>query len=408
MSVGAAVSGWTPWPVGFRDASLQSPGATRSAESMTSIVSLVGILGRFAGDLMMSALGWASSLLFGRVPRAHERFLVLMMAASFAWLVALAGLLVPSVVSWLLSSTPHPPFLNLAWLAGALLGAVVLLPALVGLAGTLVPADGRRPEGVGFVREIGRGYVLAPLISGLLIFLAAVGLVRKIRSVRHRWVDVHIPIVMAAGAYEETASILAEALNASGVEVVIRDAPRVLTIPAWLLTHAAGPNVGKLRPGRVVALCAPDLRIGLYPSDIAISCPAEKRTRLRAALLTALLSAAAHLTTSAEAQAIEDRLRELSRTVQRAGIAQQLEVRRELAVIDAEMLDLAVSSDEWDTLNRLRLQAERDEFMRLAGQVVDVPAVGHRSSIRTDAPDGPPRTLPGARVSRDLRSERVR
>jgi hypothetical protein len=39
---------------------------------MTILVSVFGFVGRFAGDLLTSALGWASSLLFGRVPRAHQ------------------------------------------------------------------------------------------------------------------------------------------------------------------------------------------------------------------------------------------------------------------------------------------------------------------------------------------------
>jgi hypothetical protein len=34
---------------------------------MTILVSVFGFAGRFAGDLLTSALGWASSLLFGRV-----------------------------------------------------------------------------------------------------------------------------------------------------------------------------------------------------------------------------------------------------------------------------------------------------------------------------------------------------
>ena len=55
---------------------------------MTTLVSLFGIVGRFAGDLLMSALGWASSLLFGRVPRSHQIFLVGMMAGSLLWSVA--------------------------------------------------------------------------------------------------------------------------------------------------------------------------------------------------------------------------------------------------------------------------------------------------------------------------------
>ena len=70
---------------------------------MTIFVSIFGILGRFAGDLLTSALGWASSLLFGRVPRSHQIFLVVMMAWSFTWVVMVLSLLVPSVAAFLLS-----------------------------------------------------------------------------------------------------------------------------------------------------------------------------------------------------------------------------------------------------------------------------------------------------------------
>ena len=88
---------------------------------MTMLLSGFGLLGRFAGDLLTSALSWASSLLFGRVPRSHQIFLVLMMAGSFLWLVIVLVLLVPSAAALLLSSTPHPPFVDRAWLGFALL-----------------------------------------------------------------------------------------------------------------------------------------------------------------------------------------------------------------------------------------------------------------------------------------------
>lgn len=73
---------------------------------MTILVSVFGFAGRFAGDLLTSALGWASSLLFGRVPRSHQVFLVLMMAGSFLWLVLLLALILPIVSSTLLAATP--------------------------------------------------------------------------------------------------------------------------------------------------------------------------------------------------------------------------------------------------------------------------------------------------------------
>jgi hypothetical protein len=57
------------------------------SRTMTILISIFGFAGRIAGDLLTSALGWASSLLFGRVPRSHQIFVVLMMAGSFTWLL---------------------------------------------------------------------------------------------------------------------------------------------------------------------------------------------------------------------------------------------------------------------------------------------------------------------------------
>jgi hypothetical protein len=326
---------------------------------MTIIVSIFGVAGRFAGDLLMTALGWASSLLFGRVPRAHQIFLVLMMAFSLLWAVLLLGLLVPSVAGFLLSATPHPRFIDNAWLGLALLLGVIVLPLLVGLAGYLVPADGERPGGISVVRDILRGYLLAPLISGLLIFLAGVGMVRKLRSRRHGWSDIHVPIVLRPGGYDQVVQDLGDTLAIAGLPATAREAPWVLTLPARLLTAVASDNVRKLRPDRLIELSAPTLRIGVYPSDIAISGPTKDRVRARAAILSRLATTAAHLTTSAEAQAVEDRIGKVTtaRTATGDGASG---VHAAFAAIDASLLDLAVPTDEWDILYRLRLEIERD------------------------------------------------
>ena len=66
---------------------------------MTMLISFFGFAGRIAGGLLTSALGWASSLLFGRVPRSHQVFLVLMMAGSSTWLLLVLGLMLPSTAA---------------------------------------------------------------------------------------------------------------------------------------------------------------------------------------------------------------------------------------------------------------------------------------------------------------------
>jgi hypothetical protein len=323
---------------------------------MTTIVSVFGILGRFAGDLLTSALGWASSLLFGRVPRSHQIYLVLMMAGSFLWIVAILGIVVPSLATIVLTTTPHPQFVNLRWFTAALFITLVALPILVGLAGYLVPADGERVEGAGVVVELLRGYLLTPLLAALLIFMSCVGIVRKVRSLRHGWVETHVPIVAVPGRYEAMVGDLRRGLVTAGAMLDERDAPRVLTLPALILTKVAGPNVRKLRPDRLVELSGHDVRVGVYPYDIAISSNKADRMRLRAAVMDALGNADAHLTTSAEAQAVEGRIQRLGEAA--AAGATVLEIRQGLDDIDCRLLALAVSAEEWDILDRQRLKLE--------------------------------------------------
>ena len=327
---------------------------------MTILISAFGVAGRFAGDLLMTALGWASSLLFGRLPRSHQVFLVLMMALSFLWIVAVVALLVPTVASTLLATTPHPPFVDNQWFGFAVLLSVILLPLCVGAAGYLVPAEGERPGGVIVLREVLRGYLLAPVISGLLIFLAGVGIARKIRSRRHGWSDAHVAIVVKPGGYDQLVTDVQKALENADLRVTAADAPWVLTVPARILTRVSGSGVRKLRPDRLIALTGPDLNVGVYPSDIAISGTSHDRTRARAAIVSRLATASAHMTTSEEAQEVEDRLGKLASPDAATGAASGTGARAELEEIDATLLDLAVPTDEWDILYRIRLQIERD------------------------------------------------
>jgi hypothetical protein len=282
-----------------------------------------------------------------------------MMALSFVWLLLALGLLVPSIASFLASTTPRPPFVDERWLGYALLYGVLFLPLLVGLFGHLVPAEGHRRDGLAMVRDVLRGYPLTPLISGLLIFLAGVGIVRKIRSRGHGWSDIHVPIVAERDGYDRIVADLEDVLDTAGLEPKAQEAPWVLTMPARLLTAVSGENIRKLRADRLVELEGRNLRIGIYPSDIAISGKTRDRTRARAAILSRLAASAAHLTTSAEAQKLEDQIAKLAASNGKHAANGD----GKFDAIDAKLLELAVPTDEWDILYRLRLQAERDRLI---------------------------------------------
>jgi hypothetical protein len=327
---------------------------------MTIMLSIVGMMVRFAGAILTTTLGWASTLLFGRVQRSHQVFVASMLAGSLLWLVLIVAAVVPPVVSVTLSLTPHPPSVTETLIRATVLAGILIVPLAVGVSASLVPSDGDRPTGLARVREWLRGYLLTPILGGLMLFLPSVGISRKARSVRHHWSDVHIPIVVKPDGYDAIASDLLTTLRAAGIMVRSEDAPRVLSLPAWILTRVAGPGVRTLRAERLVELKGTDLRIGIYPSDIAISGTAAERSRARAAILSRLATTAAHLTASAEAQEVEDRIEAL--VARRAddvpgNTARQ---RAEFDAIDRTLLDLPVSTDEWDILYRIRLQIERD------------------------------------------------
>jgi hypothetical protein len=325
-----------------------------------------------------------------------------MLGASLLWLICLLGLLIPTVSAFYAATTP---FVKDQWLATALLGGAIALPLVVGAAGFLVPAAGARPDPIALVKELLRGYVLAPVLVALLAFLGGVGLVRKVRSRRHGWSDVHVAIVSEPEAkrYDELVDDLLDGLARAGLEVEARDAPRILSVPAWLLTRVSGEHVRRLRPERLIELAGRNLRVGVYPSDIAISGTDRVRTRARAAIVARLVTSSAHLTTTAEGQRIEDDLRDLAASRRRSAPPTGASLERAFDPIDEQLLDVEVPTDEWDLIYRLRLQAERDLLIGAEPGTVFPGARAHDAGERAPADDE--RSAPPVAATGDRRPD---
>src|SRR6266542_3641875 len=94
---------------------------------MILITTVAGVIGRFAGRVLNSALGWATVLLFGKVAQSRQILLLLVTLGSLAWAAALAGVLVPSVGTFLLAAVPAPDFVEPNWLRLAMLAVPIVL-----------------------------------------------------------------------------------------------------------------------------------------------------------------------------------------------------------------------------------------------------------------------------------------
>ena len=259
--------------------------------------------------------------------------------------------------------------------AAMLVGALVV-PGVVGfLILWLSPAADRR--GKAAIASVLRGYPVTALLAALLVFLAGLAIYRKAWSLARRWTDAHVPLVVEPGHYEDVARDLDDALSQAGLDVTPRPAPSVMSRPAQWLARVAGRESAALVPDHMVQLHGPDLDVLVYPMDLLISGTAGHVMRARAAMASRLTTSAAHLTVSAEAQGIEDRLTRLARGAASDGepVFDDATVD-DLAAIDHLLATVQIPYDEWEVLYRQRLQVERDLRARaMARPATPIPVV---------------------------------
>lgn len=125
-------------------------------------------------------------------------------------------------------------------------------------------------------------------------------------------------------------------------------------LPSRLLATVGGESVRRLVPEKMVMLKAEALEVTIHPSDVAVVGSKEAVARARAAVADRLTDTEAYLTTSKEAQEIEDELRALR------GAPEAERALATLRDIDERLSSLVVPYEEWEVLYRQRLQVERD------------------------------------------------
>jgi hypothetical protein len=343
---------------------------------MALIGSLFAMLGRFAGRLLNSVLSWATILLFGSVEPRKQTMLSIIALGSLVWVAFAVGVLVPDIGALLIAAVPVPDFVDETIVRLVMLAGALLLPLAIGAGIVFLVMAGDRPRGGQLVASVLRGYPFTLALAFTIAFLAIVALVRKIRSLARGWQTEHVPVVVKPGQYESLLAELRAVLQRAELGAGVKAASPFLTLPAKVLEAAAGSRLGNLVPDRLMLLVGPHLEVLVYPSDVAISGTKVAVARARAAIASELTHAPAYLTTSGDAQRVEDRIRSVA---DRAAIDGAVD----LTEIDASIARLTVPFDEWETVYRERLQVERDV---LTGRPI---ALGTPERPRTPSRPGP-------------------
>ena len=330
---------------------------------MAILGSIFALLGRVAGRLLNSALGWATILLFGKVSGRKQTLLLVVALGSLLWIVTLIGILFPSIGTFLLAFVPVPDFVDEGVVRLIMLGLALLIPLAIGVAAVFLTEASRRPKGGAILGSVLRGYPFTLVLAVTIVLLSGVSLVRKVRSLTKRWDDAHVAVIVKPGAYDQVLAQLEKVLRSAGMDVSQKPAPAVLSVPPRLLDAVAGKELGELVPDKLMLLVAPDLEALIYPSDIAISGTRANVARARAAIASELTRAPAYMTSSAESERLEDAIAQIAEGGGTAfGDVEVLRAR--LKALDPKIATLSVPFEEWETVYRMRLQVERDLLRR--------------------------------------------
>lgn len=341
---------------------------------MAILGSLFALVGKFVGRILTTTLGWASSLLFGRVPQDRQIWLAVLTFGSLVWVASIVGILIPDVGTVLLTAFPRPAWIPELWVRLAMTAVALALPAVLGGVTLLLFDPEDRPRGIGLVVQIGRGYLLVPALAVTLIVLAVAGTVRKLDTVLHRRQDAHVPLVVRPGRYDALVDTLEQTLRQGGLRTRRRAGPTVLTIPARVLARIAGNGIRRLVPDRLVELRGHTVSVAVYPTDLAITGTADAVARARALVTRDVQSTDAWFTTTREAQAVEDRM---------AALEGADAATRDAALpeLDRKLLDLQIDQDTFEVLYRRRLQLAVPPRLELRDAREPVPPV-HRPQRR--------------------------
>ena len=338
---------------------------------MAIFTALIGVIGRKVGQLLNTIFGWATIMLFGKVPQSRQIFLSIISFGSVAWIVVVLGIIFPSVGTFLLAFAPIPSWVDKNWVRLAMLAGALLIPLIVGTASLFILDPEDRPQGAGGkLKSILKGYIFTPGLALTLILLTIFAPLMRLPMMVKRWKTQHVPMVVEPNDYLAVVGEIERALGSSGWSTTRHQASWMMRFPTKILSAVAGGTIQNLVADRLTALRARDLEVMLHPSDLVISGKEPEVVHARAVIGEQLAFSKAYMTWTKDAQQIEDRLTATWQTLKTEGRGFATNGgAKTLQAVEAELRQLKVPYEEWEVLERKKLLVERGALQVAAGMV---------------------------------------
>ncbi|MBI2941054.1 MAG: hypothetical protein HYY04_11520 [Chloroflexi bacterium] len=363
---------------------------------MAIIQALVAFLFRATSPFLNAAFGWATVMLFGKVPQNRQIYLSVIGLGSVVWIIALLGIVFPSFATFLLVFVTLPAWVARIWARPAMLALAAVTPLVVGYITTRIFAPEERPRGgMALAAALLQGYPSTLGLALTLILMTVFAPVLEIRALVRGWTRQHIPVVARADDYLGVVAEVEKALRKGGLQARRRHASWMLRFPTRILALLAGRAMQNLVADNLTTLRTAEVEVLLYPADLVISGRETEAAQARAAIAEHLPLTRASMTWEKGASALEDRLRSIWNEVRHRPTRFTAQAcLASLRAVERDLRALQVPYDDWEVLFREKLLVER-RLLRLAAGLGD--EVEDRAGSRPGKP-GPARA-PAARIA---------
>ncbi|MEA2642513.1 MAG: hypothetical protein QOF51_3907 [Chloroflexota bacterium] len=341
---------------------------------MAIVQVLLTAVTRSAGKILNTAFGWATMMLFGKVPQERQSYLSVLSFGSVAWIAAVVGIVVPRFGVFLLSFVRLPDWVQPGWVRLGMLTAALFIPLVIGFISIKLLDPAAQPKTTGAkARAILRGYPATLGLAVTLILVFCFVPFMRLPTMLKRWTTQHVPVIVEPTDYLDVVDEMEQVLQAAEWKVTRHEASWMLKLPVKILGTLAGGMTKSLVADQLTTLAASSLEVTLHPADLVIAGKEHEVIRARAALAEQLAFSKAYLTWSKEANELEDRIRRLWEEMRQAPEAflHSGAIKR-LQAIETDLKHVEIPYEEWEVLFRATLLVERS-LLEVAAGVEDRP-----------------------------------
>ncbi len=336
---------------------------------MAIFQTILAALGRQVGRLLNTIFSWATTTLFGKVPKDRQTLLSIIAFGSVIWIVVVVGVILPEVGVFLLSFVNLPEWVPDWAVRVAMLVAALIIPAVIGFISTKITDPEDQPKGAkAIMQRVLKGYPYTLATSLALIMMVFFVPILRIRTMFKRWTTEHLPMVVEEQDYMTVVDEVEAALDKARMPVTRTQASILMRLPIKVLTFFAGKGQGNLVADNLTMLRSDKLEIVLHPSDMAISGREYDAAHARAVIAEQLAFSPGYMTWTKEANELEDRLEAIwNKAKAQAPAGNPAGLIKELQDVERDLRKAEIGHEEWEVLFREKLLVERGVLQLMAG-----------------------------------------